>query len=455
MKYLLFCCLFIGLFSTGQGQPARVKLDVKSDCIVNHEEKRYELKAGDTWDVVLEGMPCYGEVFRVNFHDYYFFLCPGECLEIVLKENKRVEVKDDGSLCAERNLFLHEMAGFQQEFYYAKAVPELVSESVRDLTLDGVCDTLHARLERYLGMHPGEAKDFGKVVRTELKYYRMYEACGAYGGRRTFYEFPGEVLQQLAEVIPDSKDKRVICSPTYWKVLKVYTDYLRVEDPRRLLGPGRQMYENEVRLAKYYAAKEIRERLVYENFLDVLYWVKPYERESVEKCIRRLPSRYAEFIRKNLDKQDVSRAKRKWVMPGCVVELSGEDVNGEEVRLSSFRGSWIFLDVWATWCGPCNSEIPYLKKMEEKLRGKNIVFVSLSVDKTADREKWKNLLREKKMEGVQLRWNGRAKGVHEMLGITGIPHFAIVDPEGVLRWNNLPFVSSGLIYRILREVGDK
>ncbi len=52
MKYLLFCCLFIGLFSTGQGQPARVKLDVKSDCIVNHEEKRYELKAGDTWDVV-------------------------------------------------------------------------------------------------------------------------------------------------------------------------------------------------------------------------------------------------------------------------------------------------------------------------------------------------------------------------------------------------------------------
>ena len=108
--------------------------------------------------------------------------------------------------------------------------------------------------------------------------------------------------------------------------------------------------------------------------------------------------------------------------------------------------------MWATWCGPCCNEIPFLAKMEERLQGRNIEFVSLSVDKAADREKWIKMVREKEMKGVQLRLTGKKSELNETLCISGIPHFAIIDPAGKLVWNGLPGVSYGLIYRILKEV---
>jgi len=66
---------------------------------------------------------------------------------------------------------------------------------------------------------------------------------------------------------------------------------------------------------------------------------------------------------------------------------------GGNTKLSDFNGKYVYIDVWATWCGPCIAEIPFLKKVEEKYEGKNIAFVSISVDVQKDFEKWKNLLR--------------------------------------------------------------
>ena len=62
------------------------------------------------------------------------------------------------------------------------------------------------------------------------------------------------------------------------------------------------------------------------------------------------------------------------------------------------------------------------------------------------------MMREKEMKGVQLRLTGKKSELNETLCISGIPHFAIIDPTGKLVWNGLPGVSYGLIYRILKEV---
>ena len=180
--------------------------------------------------------------------------------------------------------------------------------------------------------------------------------------------------------------------------------------------------------------------------------MRPDRRGDFDKCVKRLAPRYADVLRGKLNKQDADRKARKLVPENLYPVLSGETMNGERVDLSSFKGSWILLDVWATWCGPCCNEIPFLAKMEERLQGRNIEFVSLSVDKTADREKWIKMVREKEMKGVQLRLTGKKSELNETLCISGIPHFAIIDPAGKLVWNGLPGVSYGLIYRILKEV---
>jgi thiol-disulfide isomerase/thioredoxin len=103
------------------------------------------------------------------------------------------------------------------------------------------------------------------------------------------------------------------------------------------------------------------------------------------------------------------------------------DINGESVSLSDFKGKWIYIDIWATWCSPCVAEIPMLKELEHSMRGQNIVFMSISVDQT--QEPWKNMVVEKELQGVQL-WAGQNEVIKDFYKVSGIPRFMIIDPQG-------------------------
>ena len=104
---------------------------------------------------------------------------------------------------------------------------------------------------------------------------------------------------------------------------------------------------------------------------------------------------------------------------------------GGKTKLEDFKGKYVYIDVWATWCGPCRAEIPFLKKIEEKYHGKNIEFVSISIDVNKDYEKWKNFVTEKQLGGVQLfadkDWSS---DFITSFGINSIPRFLLIDPQG-------------------------
>jgi thiol-disulfide isomerase/thioredoxin len=104
---------------------------------------------------------------------------------------------------------------------------------------------------------------------------------------------------------------------------------------------------------------------------------------------------------------------------------------GGKTKLEDLRGKYVYIDVWATWCGPCRGEIPFLKKIEEKYHDKNISFVSISIDVQKDMEKWKTLIKDKELGGIQLfadnDWNSKFAKDY---GITSIPRFILIDPNG-------------------------
>lgn len=95
------------------------------------------------------------------------------------------------------------------------------------------------------------------------------------------------------------------------------------------------------------------------------------------------------------------------------------------------KGKYVYVDVWATWCGPCLREIPSLKQVEKDYHGKNIVFVSLSIDEAKDHDKWKAMVTEKELGGIQLMaykdWKSQFV---EDYGILGIPRFILIDTQG-------------------------
>lgn len=107
--------------------------------------------------------------------------------------------------------------------------------------------------------------------------------------------------------------------------------------------------------------------------------------------------------------------------------FKGVDVNGKEMTLRDFRGKYIYIDMWATWCGPCQKELPFLKKLEEKFKGRNIVFVGLSIDQ--DKAKWAARVKSGALSGPQL-YIGKGSKFQSDYRISGIPRFILLDPNG-------------------------
>ncbi|MFD2556259.1 TlpA family protein disulfide reductase [Sphingobacterium tabacisoli] len=112
-------------------------------------------------------------------------------------------------------------------------------------------------------------------------------------------------------------------------------------------------------------------------------------------------------------------------------DFNFENIEGGQSKLSDLRGKYVYIDVWATWCGPCKMEIPHLIKLEKELHGKNITFVSLSLDDQKDKQKWKDYVAEKQLGGVQV-ISDKAFDTDfvQLYNINAIPRFILLDPEG-------------------------
>lgn len=123
------------------------------------------------------------------------------------------------------------------------------------------------------------------------------------------------------------------------------------------------------------------------------------------------------------------------------------DSTGNVVEFSSFKGKYVYIDMWASWCGPCCREVPFLQELEAALQNEDVVFVSISID--SDPVAWKQKMVELSMHGNQL-YDRDAK-LATALNVRGIPFFLLYDKEGRLHTYGAPRPSSGEELRTLLE----
>ncbi|WP_299886546.1 TlpA disulfide reductase family protein [uncultured Lacinutrix sp.] len=135
-----------------------------------------------------------------------------------------------------------------------------------------------------------------------------------------------------------------------------------------------------------------------------------------------------------------------------------ENVKGGTTSLADLKGKYVYIDVWATWCGPCIREIPSLKEIEKDFHDKNIEFVSLSVDDgrgfkgdaAAAKEGWKKMIKEKELGGIQiLSDKGWKSDFVQGYKINGIPRFILIDPAGNVVNADAPRPSSSKLRELL------
>jgi thiol-disulfide isomerase/thioredoxin len=108
-----------------------------------------------------------------------------------------------------------------------------------------------------------------------------------------------------------------------------------------------------------------------------------------------------------------------------------KDINGKEYALEDLKGKLVYIDFWATWCGPCRHELPFLEEIEKAYKGKNITFISMSLDD--DMVAWDKMVKEKKMLGLQLHADSAWRStVAKDYQIKGIPTFFLIDHNGII-----------------------
>ncbi|WP_051209990.1 TlpA family protein disulfide reductase [Gelidibacter mesophilus] len=133
-------------------------------------------------------------------------------------------------------------------------------------------------------------------------------------------------------------------------------------------------------------------------------------------------------------------------------DVKFENTQGASVALKEFKGKYTYIDLWATWCGPCIKEIPSLQKLEKEYHGKNIQFVSVSFDKEKDHQKWLSFIDDKKLTGNQLIAKKETNDIlSKIYNIKMIPRFILLDPEGKIVDATAPFPSDPLLIELFKK----
>jgi thiol-disulfide isomerase/thioredoxin len=155
------------------------------------------------------------------------------------------------------------------------------------------------------------------------------------------------------------------------------------------------------------------------------------------------------------DEPVVAAAKKRVIDPKT---FSFANQNGDPVTLNDFKGKVVYVDVWASWCGPCRAEFPYSKQLQERLTRKQkeqVVFLYLSIDDTE--EVWKRALNTLGLSGEQGLskggWNSRTV---QYFGIQSIPRYILINKKGQVADANAkrPSMTDAILGDILTLIAE-
>jgi len=120
------------------------------------------------------------------------------------------------------------------------------------------------------------------------------------------------------------------------------------------------------------------------------------------------------------------------IKPGnAAPDFTLKDLDGNTVKLSNYKGKYILLDFWASWCSPCRQEHPFLKTIRKKFISDNLEFISISLDVSGS--SWKQAVTTDGLTWLQLNDPKAMNGeVSDRYGVKSLPFNCIIDPKGII-----------------------
>lgn len=154
--------------------------------------------------------------------------------------------------------------------------------------------------------------------------------------------------------------------------------------------------------------------------------------EQVERAYNALSPELKESPISNAISQKLL-IERKTGIGAQAMEFEEQTAEGIAIKLSSFKGQYVLVDFWASWCGPCRQENPTVVKAYETYKNKNFTVLGVSID--ADKDKWVSAVKQDGLVWTQLL--DRSQNIARAYDISSIPRNFLLDPNGKIIAKNL------------------
>jgi len=204
---------------------------------------------------------------------------------------------------------------------------------------------------------------------------------------------------------------------------------------------------NDVRSQTRYIAEHYADRNSVIAAIGMLNPVK--DKEIIEKALSRLEAKnpnYAPLVKYKKAKAVAKAAKERLALGKVAPDFAYPTPEGKNIGPKDFRGKYLLIDFWASWCGPCRSEIPNVEKAYDKYKSKGLDILSVSIDKS--NKQWLQAVEEENMPWAQVQASKSGKQTMKDYQFSGIPYIVLLDKDGKI-------VAKGLRGKKLHEEIEK
>lgn len=371
-------------------------------------EEMLKSKADQTFQAELK--PADQNVIRyvgVFEEQYPVYLKPGEKLTIEAGDGK---INYSGSVSKENQVFAawYKLIAPLRNYGYTKKGYTLPPDRYVSLL-----DSLEKPVQDFVKNIRTGNDSFDKQVKYLLPYSYKFDVLMPLATGLSFKsknEYPAQVTQLI--------EQEKFADGNLWSLPMAYNYMANFSFVKYIL------YNNAQGIAAEMLVKDITD-----NPLRAKFVLAHAQRGATQSLVKFLEEN-SKYMMDEQQKKELALLLRRaslQVAGGSWIDFSYPDVNGKMHSLSENLGKVVLLDLWATWCAPCLAEVPALEKLEKEFQGKDVVFISLSLD--TDKAKWQNMVKQKQLSGVQLFSNSEPRFMQDY-EVTEIPRYIVFDKNG-------------------------